>query len=161
LAEFIVASALDILDKLREEWDEYDLKTKNGLKIEIKSSSYLQSWEQVKLSKIIFGIQPTSGWDYTTNKRNTKKMRQSDVYIFCVLSHKDKASVDPLNLSLWDFYILETEILNKKLKTQKTITLSSLLKLNPIKTKYNRIKQTIEEIENRVVNKLLSPCHDA
>ncbi len=149
LAEFIVASTIDILDKAREEWDAYDLKTKNGLKIEIKSSSYLQSWEQTKLSKIIFGIQPTSDWDSSTNKRKSEKIRQSDIYIFCVLAHKDKNSVDPLNLSQWDFYILETKILNEKVKIQKTITLSSLLKLNPIKIKYENIKEEIEHIEEK------------
>ena len=149
LAEFIVASTIDILDKPREEWDAYDLKTKNGLKIEIKSSSYLQSWEQLKLSTISFGIQETSDFDYKTKKYDKQKMRQSDIYIFCVLSHKDKNSVDPLNLSQWDFYILETKILNEKVKTQKSITLSSLLKLNPTKIKYDNIKQTVEHIENK------------
>ena len=149
LAEFIVASTIDILDKPREEWDAYDLKTKTGLKIEIKSSSYLQSWEQIELSKIIFGIQPTSDWDYSINKRSKEKMRQSDIYIFCVLSHKDKNSVDPLDLSQWDFYILETKVLNEKVKTQKTITLSSLLKLNPTKIKYDNLKQEIEHIEEK------------
>jgi len=150
LAEFIVASTIDILDKPREEWDAYDLKTKNGLKIEIKSSSYLQSWEQTKLSKITFGIQPTSDWDYSTNKRNSKKIRQSDIYIFCVLSHKDKNSVDPLNLLQWDFYILKTKILNEKVTTQKSITLSSLLKLSPVKIKYNKLKAEIQHIEERI-----------
>ena len=56
LAEFIVASAIDVLKNPREEWDAYDLITKEGLKIEIKSSSYLQSWDQTELSKIIFGV---------------------------------------------------------------------------------------------------------
>lgn len=149
LAEFIVASTIDILHNPREEWDAYDLKTKNGLKIEIKSSSYLQSWEQAELSKIIFGIQPTVKWDNLTNKRTTEKTRQSDIYIFCVLSHKDKNSVDPLNLSQWDFYILETKVLNEKVTTQKTITLSSLLRLNPIKLNYDRLRVEIEHIEEK------------
>jgi len=148
LAEFIVASTIDILDKPRDEWDAYDLQTKNGLKIEIKSSSYLQSWEQNKLSTISFGIQETSKFDYKTNKYDKEKKRQSDIYIFCVLSHKDKNSVNPLNLSQWDFYILETKILNEKVKTQKSITLSSLLKLEPIKVKYDRLKIEIEQLEN-------------
>ncbi len=149
LAEFIVASTIDILDKPREEWDAYDLKTKNGLKIEIKSSSYLQSWDQTELSKINFGIQETSDFDYETKKYDKQKKRQSDIYIFCVLSHKDKNSVDPLNLSQWDFYILETKILNEKVKAQKTIALSSLLKLNPVKIKYDKLKQEIEHIEKK------------
>ena len=149
LAEFIVASTIDILDKPREEWDAYDLKTKNGLKIEIKSSSYLQSWRQKEFSKISFGIQPTHSLE-DMNKYSKEKIRQSDIYIFCVLAHKDKNSVNPLNLSQWDFYILETKILNDKVKTQKSITLSSLLKLNPIKIKYDCLKGVIEQIEKRI-----------
>jgi hypothetical protein len=152
LAEFIVTSTIDILDKPRDEWDAYDLKTKNGLKIEIKSSSYLQSWRQKELSKIIFGIQPTYFLE-NINKYSKERTRQSDIYIFCVLSHKDKNSVDPLNLSQWDFYILETKVLNENVKTQKSITLSSLLKLKPIKIKYDSLKAEIEQIEKVTDNK--------
>ncbi len=146
LAEFIVASTINTLEKPREEWDAYDLITKDGLKIEIKSSSYLQSWNQQKLSKINFGIQPTVIWE-ANNKRSTKAKRQADIYIFCVLAHKDKETIDPLNLSQWDFYILDTDVLNKKIPTQKTITLSSLRKLNPVRVKYNQLKEEIEKQE--------------
>lgn len=147
LAEFIVASTIDALKNPREEWDAYDLITKEGLKIEIKSSSYLQSWEQTRLTKIIFGIQPTIIWE-DNNKLSPKAKRQADIYIFCVLAHKDKKTVNPLNLSQWDFYILDTEVLNKKVPTQKTITLSSLLRLNPIKVKYDRLKEQINNIQS-------------
>jgi len=139
LAEFIIASALEITKKPREEWDAYDLITSTGLKIEVKSSSYLQSWEQTKLSKIIFGIQPTE--DILIN--NGEKIRRSDIYIFCVLSHQNKDTVDPLNLSQWDFYILDTSVLNERVKEQKTITLSSLLKLKPVKVRYDGLKNEI------------------
>lgn len=148
LAEFIVASTIDVLKNPREEWDAYDLITKEGLKIEIKSSAYLQSWEQTELSKIIFGIQPTIVWE-DTNKRSKEAKRQADIYVFCVLAHKDKNTVNPLDLTQWDFYILDTDILNKKVPTQKTITLSSLLKLNPIKVKYDGLK---EQINNMQIN---------
>lgn len=132
------------MEKPREEWDAYDLVTKQGLKIEIKSSSYLQSWRQDRLSKIIFGIQPTLVWE-DMNKRSQQPQRQADIYIFCVLSHKDKNTVNPLNLNQWDFYILDTEVLNAKVPKQKTITLSSLLKLEPIKVKYNDLKSEIHK----------------
>ncbi len=72
-----------------------------------------------------------------------------------MLSHKDKKSVNPLNLSQWDFYILETKILNEKVKNQKTITLSSLLKLNPIQIKYDKLKAEIERIEKSRDNNTL------
>lgn len=109
LAEFIVASTIDVLENPREEWDAYDLLTKKGLKIEIKSSSYLQSWEQTELSKIIFGIQPTIAWT-SANKRSQEIKCQADIYVFCVLAHKDKNTVNPLNLTQWDFYILDTKV---------------------------------------------------
>lgn len=148
LAEFIVASTIDQLDKPREEWDSYDLKTNSGLKIEIKSSSYLQSWDQKELSKIIFGIQPT----HKDRTNQTEKIRQSDIYIFCVLSHQDKKTVNPLDLTQWDFYILETSILNEKTSTQKTISLSSLLNLNPVKIQYTDLKNTISSFEKKYYN---------
>jgi len=146
LAEFIVASALNITETLREEWDEYDLISKKGLKIEVKSSAYLQSWEQKELSKITFSVAPTG----ETQNRYAKKTRKSDVYVFCVLAHKDKKTVNPLDLSQWEFYILRTKVLNKKIGEQKTITLSSLLRLNPVKVKYAGIKSEIKRIEKKI-----------
>jgi len=142
LAEYIVASAIGVLQKPREEWEAYDLVSLEGLKIEIKSSSYLQSWEQNKFSKILFGIKPTVTWQNDDKKRAGLK-RQADLYVFCVLSHKDKDTVNPLDLSQWDFYLLKTAILNEFSLTQKTITLPSLLKLKPLIVKYDGLKQAI------------------
>lgn len=49
LAEFIVATATGVdLNKPREEWVTYDLTTPEGIKIEVKSSAYIQTWEQTK-----------------------------------------------------------------------------------------------------------------
>ena len=64
-----------------------------------------------------------------------------------MLAHTDKESVNPLNLSQWDFYILDTNILNTKVPTQKSITLSSLLRLEPIKVKYDELKKEIEQYD--------------
>ena len=142
LAEFIVASAIDVLDSPREEWDAYDLMTKDGLKIEVKSSAYLQSWKQKELSKISFGIQPTKVWD-ENNNRSSESKRQADVYVFCVLAHNDQSTVNPLDLSQWEFYVLDTKVLNDKAPLQKTIALSSLLKLNPVKAAYSELESLL------------------
>ena len=53
-AEFLIASALGLVDNVRSEWDSYDLKTQKGKRIEVKSAAYLQSWSQKELSKISF-----------------------------------------------------------------------------------------------------------
>ena len=138
LAEYIIAMALWIDNWFRIEWDEYDLVYKN-LKIEIKSWAYIQSWEQEKFSKIILWIKPTDNW-------NWEFKRQSDIYVFAILKCKDAEIINPLNLEQWDFYILKTEILNKKLQNQKTIWLNSLLKLKPIKTNFLNLKNEINNL---------------
>lgn len=142
LAEFIVRQALGIKKTTRTEWDAYDLETENGYKIEIKSSAYLQSWNQTELSKISFNIAPTKGWNADTNKYSDEIKRQSDYYIFCLLKHQDKSSVNPLDLNQWVFYVLPTEVLNIERTDQKSISLNSLLSLNPKECSFGEISNT-------------------
>ena len=58
LAEYIVSSALGESHGHREEWDAYDIETKEGIKIEVKSAAYIQTWAQNKPSN--YSIQYTS-----------------------------------------------------------------------------------------------------
>ncbi len=135
LAEYIVASALGVADdSQRIEWDDYDLMA-FGLKIEVKSAAYLQQWNQDRLSSIIFNIAPSY--------REEKPRRIADVYVFCVLTPKDKRELDPLNLAQWDFYVLPTRIL-ETLGPQKTITLSALRELKPHECHHVELKETIQ-----------------
>ena len=150
LAEFIVATAIgtDLKNTHRVEWDAYDLISNEGVKIEVKSSAYLQSWKQTKLSAISFEIHPTFGYNDDKGKYEDETKRQADVYVFCVLKHKDRLTVNPLDLGQWDFYIISSKVLNEKVGNQKSIGLSSLLKLKPIFASYNEISKAIH-IANR------------
>ena len=67
-AEFLIASALGLVDNVRSEWDPYDLKTPKGKRIEVKSAAYLQSWSQKELSKISFSIRPSRKWNSNSGK---------------------------------------------------------------------------------------------
>jgi hypothetical protein len=150
LAEYIVAKALDIDNKVRIEWDAYDLKTEDGIKIEVKSAAYLQSWKQNKDSNISFSIKPTYGWNSETNEYSTELKRQADVYIFCLLKHKDKVTVNPLRLDQWVFYILSTKVLNEKKTTQEKIELNPLKDLKPVITDYQGIKNAVLELKSYI-----------
>lgn len=58
-AEFIVGTAVGMNpEKLRDEWDAYDLITENGIKIEVKSAAYIQCWNQKSFSTISLSIKP-------------------------------------------------------------------------------------------------------
>lgn len=141
LAEFLVASALGIAHSARIEWDAHDLITFEGVKIEVKSAAYLQSWEQKKLSKIKFDIRPTRVLGGCNDPR-----RQAQIYVFCVLKHQTKSSVDPLNVEQWDFYVLPTEALNQKLQTQKSVTLSGLHRLAPIQARFEELADCVQKL---------------
>ncbi|MDM8524201.1 hypothetical protein QUF80_12595 [Desulfococcaceae bacterium HSG8] len=144
LAEFIVLSAVGKTDGNRVEWDSYDIETKEGIKVEVKSASYLQSWSQKELSAIKFSIRPTLGWDFKTNSYSTEIKRQSDVYVFCLLKHKIQETLDPLDLNQWEFMVMPTLKLSEAVGSQKTITLKSLQRLNPKIVPYSSLYQTIK-----------------
>ena len=124
LAEYIVAIALGIDDTVRVPWGPYDLGTPAVTKIEVKSASYVQSWYQKELSKIQFGIRKTLEWIPEKNDFGTEKKRQSDVYVFCLLSQQVKADINPLDLEQWEFYVVPTAVLDKELGDAQSISLS-------------------------------------
>lgn len=130
LAEFIVAMAIDYdHSTVREEWDAFDLITANGIKIEVKSAAYIQSWKQTKPSKIQFGIKPTHAWEGTDQNIRGELKRQSDVYVMCLLKHQEQETLDPMKLEQWEFYVVSTALLNEQFGNQKQISLASLKRI--------------------------------
>lgn len=70
-------------------------------------------------------------------------LRRSDVYVFCLLHHQDKQTLDPLYLDQWTFYVLPTQVLDERCQIQKTITLSSLERLSPLKTDFTGLPKAV------------------
>ena len=145
-AEWLVAKALGAADDTRTEWDKYDIQTRSGICVEVKSSGYIQSWEQKKLSEIVFNVPQTIGWDSENNTYGQERKRQADVYVFCVHKHKEQETADPLNLNQWDFYVLDTKTLDKKINKQKTLTLKKLIALGAISATYEHLNETVEKL---------------
>ena len=143
LAEFLVASDLGIADGFRIEWDAYDLTTPSGITVEVKSAAYLQSWKQDKLSDIGFSIAQSKAWSPLTNRFSTESKRQADVYVFCLLDHKDKSTVNPMDLNQWRFFVLPTTILDEEYGSMKRISLTKLLRLSPEQVVYGEISNAV------------------
>ena len=152
--EFIVSSALeiDLSEATNADWGPYDVTfpyewyNKDGkhdiVRIEVKSCAYLQAWEQKQLSNILFSIRPTRAWDSLGGYSDEVK-RQSDAYVFCLYTVKNREEADPLKLEGWTFYIVSTQKINEACGPQKTISLSALKALGPIETDYLGIKEAI------------------
>ncbi|MFI5385117.1 MAG: hypothetical protein ACHQ50_03260, partial [Fimbriimonadales bacterium] len=119
LAEYIVARALGIgVTDIREEWAAYDLETGSGIKIEVKSAAYVQSWNQKGLSKISFLTRKTLAWDPESNLQAKVAKRQADVYVFALLTTQDQLRIDPLDLDQWRFFVLPTSDLDNRTRSQ-------------------------------------------
>ncbi|HUU92082.1 MAG TPA: hypothetical protein VM238_12845 [Phycisphaerae bacterium] len=130
LAEYIVARAVDATPNgVRDEWATFDLLTSDGIKVEVKSAAYVQSWHQTKLSTVCFRTPKTRAWDPETNAQSKGATRHADVYVFALLAHKDKQTVDPLDVSQWQFYVLPTSVLDERTRSQQSITLPTLQRL--------------------------------
>lgn len=104
LAEFLVAKAVGATAR-RTEWDDYDVLTPTGVRIEVKSAAYLQSWDQPRVSTIRFtglrGRRLTPPGSYAL-----EATFNADVYVFAVQTTRDHADYDPLDVSPWRFYVL-------------------------------------------------------
>ena len=151
--EFVVGAALGVdLSAGRTNWAPWDITfpyswedaagRHDFIRVEVKNSSYLQSWNDGKLSKISFGIAPKEVADPAQGIIGEKK-RQSDVYVFCHYKAKDKATADPLVLDDWDFDIVSTKVLDDRCAGQKSIGLASLQNLRHIRTDFPGIRDAV------------------
>ncbi len=75
---------------------------------------------------------------------------QADVYVFALLAHADKATIDPLDLDQWTFYVMPTARLNAAVGPQKTISLSALLRLEPAKGAYSDLPDLVRRAAEAV-----------
>lgn len=149
MAEFLVEKSLEGITppntQMRIDWMPYDVTSPSGRRIEVKSAAYLQSWTRDYYSKIIFDIAPKRAWSPETGY-SPECIRHSDLYVFCVYTALSQDQ-SILNLDLWDFYVLPTEVLNQKCPQQKTIGLQSLMALGPVKADFSTLGNAIETID--------------
>lgn len=87
LAEFLVARALGLNEARKVEWDECDLRL-DGIKVEVKSSAYLQTWEQPRLSRISFSGLCGTRYHPRHQFDPAGKQLNAHVYVFCVQTAK-------------------------------------------------------------------------
>jgi len=148
LAEFIVATALRVdLKEPRDEWLSYDLLTPDGIKVEVKSAAFIQSWEQKKISTAIFSAKQTKYWNSQLNSFDTTIKFQADIYVCCLLKHLDRLTIDPLNLDQWEFYILSARDMYNFNKRKVTLTLKSLKKITTA-VGYDKIRSSVIDTYN-------------
>ncbi len=116
LAEFIVSRALGINEPTDDAWGHADLMLPSGVTIEVKSSAFLQSWEQSQLTPPAWkGLRSRrtaqdDGAKWRTDDAATAK---GDMLVLALFTAKDYSSANPRELAQWAFWpLLSADILN-------------------------------------------------
>lgn len=148
LAEWLVGSALGVVKGVRVSWDAFDLLYR-GLPIEVKSSAYVQAWEQVRPTVPTFDI--GAALEQSQDEAGawisgTERVRPARAYVFCLFAETDrsKASTSVLDVKAWEFYVIRTARLNTELGTQKKMGISTLQQLaEPVL--YSGLRSAVDE----------------
>lgn len=104
LAEFLVARAVGAQGS-RVEWDAYDVLAPDGTTIEVKTSAYVQAWEQRAVSRISFSGLKGRTWDPASGL-GADQTYNADVYVFAVQTATTHEEYDALSTSQWQFYVM-------------------------------------------------------
>jgi len=142
VAEFLVARALGQTDRPRLEWDAVDVVV-DGVKVEVKCAGYVQTWAQKKVSSIRFDVASKLGWDAATNTSATVSTRAADVYVFALHAHKQRESLDVLDLAQWEFYVLARRALDEQLPKQRNGSLATLMRIGAERVTYHALRDAI------------------
>lgn len=143
LAEFLVAKAVGDPSELRHAWDNFDVTTPDGTKIEVKSSAYLQSWRQQRLSSIKFSGLMGRACSYETNELEADPSLRADLYVFALHTCQDPDQYDVLDLAAWRFYVVPVSLL-RDLGSPSSMTSARLDTLGIPAVSYAELASAVE-----------------
>lgn len=127
-AEFVVGSLLGVQSAARNVWDSVDLHW-GDIKVEVKSSAYVQAWRQSRPSTIQFDIARKYPLVAEPNTYGPEQVRSADCYVFCLYPEQDEARANPLDVSAWRFWVLPTARIEAVFGSQKSVALSRIQSL--------------------------------
>lgn len=140
LAQFLVARAVWDTRPNDDGWGDFDVLSPEGIKIEVKSSGYLQSWSQVNPSRIVFSGLMGRTWSAQTGYGSAPEVR-ADVFVFAVHTCLEPEAYDPLDLEAWEFYVLPGSTLREL--GQKSMNLNRVRFLAGDPVKWRNLRETI------------------
>ena len=139
-AEFLVGQALGCaLDRARQSWDDFDLRTPEGTRIEVKSTGRYQSWGSESTRSVFTGLRGRALTPDGAKYDGEPKVR-ADVFVFCYHSGRDA-----LAMTQWQFHVVSGSVIDAL--NQKSITLFRIRKLAP-GIKYEALRQAVCEAAN-------------
>lgn len=138
-AEWLVHKLLGVESPRRVSWANSDVVTLSRVRLEVKATSYWQSWKVIDQygqpyteplykvpaddSKIRFGRLTARDSTSTVNMSASRALK-SQLYVFAFQHEKDIKRWNAMDLSQWEFYVLRGEELAQI--SGRTVSLSKL-----------------------------------
>jgi hypothetical protein len=145
LAEFLVAQAVADPSPLRQAWDNWDVTTRHGTKVEVKSSAYLQSWRQRQVSSIVFTGLTGREWSAETNELAAERSLRAEVYCFAIHTCREPEQYDPLRLDHWEFRLMSANSLAEH--QVRSVSLGFLDRHAPTSYRLDELAHAIEVVK--------------
>ncbi|MGE5716003.1 MAG: hypothetical protein ACM369_05085 [Acidobacteriota bacterium] len=143
LAEFMVASALGARAVgPRDERSSLELVTPDGVEVRVKSGSFLKSFHQRDLSKVVFIPQVSPSHSHAGAGRPPTYRAQ--VHVFALLDHVERATVDPLDLDQWRFFVPPTSKIEALVLEQHSLTVPALDEISGGSVAYEDLREAVE-----------------
>ncbi|HJV21587.1 MAG TPA: hypothetical protein VJ570_02770 [Holophagaceae bacterium] len=127
LAEYLVGTALGCdMSIPRDPWDDYDLLTPDGIRVEVKTTGRVQSWHSRNASPSFGGLK---GRRTTADGASSEGQRafRADVYVFALQTADSPEELRPLDLGQWRFWVVPRSLLARL--DQRSIRLSRVMSL--------------------------------
>ncbi|MCG7526761.1 hypothetical protein MHW47_20210 [Streptomyces sp. OfavH-34-F] len=139
LAEFLVHRAVGATAR-NVEWESFDVLAPGGVRIEVKTSAYLQAWGQRRLSEIRFSRLNARTW---TPEGGTapEQSYNADVYVFALHTALTHADYDPLDIGQWAFHVASRALVEAT--GQGSLGLASVRRLCGEPVGYERLAERI------------------
>jgi hypothetical protein len=144
LAEFIVATALGArAEGPRDERSSLEIVTPEGIEVRVKSGSFLKSFHQRDLSKVVFipQVRPL----YVHAGSGHRAAYRAHVYVFGLLDHVERTTVDPLDLDQWRFFVPPTSKLEALVTEQHALSVPALDELSTGSVAYEDLKAAVHK----------------
>lgn len=153
LAEFIVENALkDNLDiEVRSPWGDYDVLYKEK-KIEVKCCSYIQDWDQNKLTTIQWSGLKAKELYYSEAVTKLSELSKisdykSDIYVLALFKHQEHATLDILDMDQWCFYVLTKDQVREMSGNRNALSLVKIEKNNIIPIEFSDLGVFIDKMK--------------
>lgn len=150
LAEFIVENALKQNNEIdiRSPWGDYDVLYTNK-KIEVKSCSYIQDWDQNQFSRIVWSGLKAKELYYSDAVKKYSELDlvpdyKSDIYVLALFKHQDHSTLDILDMDQWCFYVLSKDKLREVSGNRSSVSLYALEKNNVEPVSFNTLAHAIQ-----------------